>query len=599
MDPSRADRFEYERERQAIDVKIKSLEESIRALRYRRNEIAPISFLPIEVIQSIFSCLRLPPGTSSLLTGEKPDPLEWLRVAHVCHQWREIALNQPLFWSRVDFTDLTLDGATEILARAKNVPLYLEARIPHLHWDNSRFSAFEEQIQQHVSHMCHLDISATHLHLHQILTGLISSAPTLECLSVSCEKLWPGKSALPDILFNRTAPRLSRLELRNCHISWESPLLKGLSYLEIRSPFWDARPSLATWLDSLEEMSQLKTLILHRASPISLLSPSPPFDIDRTITLPFLTHLDISASPRDGTLALAHLNLPALAKLSVATRSRKPGNEVQRILPYVARHAHGPQDTHPLQSALIYTNNSRFDILAWTVPNINFDVRDPSVFHDAMLSARVMLSVTSSEWPATSYYAKMIDVAMAALPLDNIVTLTVPEYTFLDEQVWRFHAPHWRMLQCVRLGAVATRGFQTFLQDDNGENQGSLLPSLSKLVLVESDLVSLESWILDIGDILKKRVAQGVPMKVVDMRACAVADPAAIQLLSELGVDVWSPTEENSETQGPSFATCYSQARGLLFPTDSDSDVDEDNPAAGEEGTDLAVDVGNDDFDQD
>jgi hypothetical protein len=139
----------------------------------------------------------------------------------------EIALNQPLFWSRVDFTNLTLAGATEILARVKT---YLEARIPHLQWNNSRFSAFEEQIQQHVSHICHLDISAIHLHLHQILNGLISPAPTLKCLSVSCEKLWPGKSALPETLFNRTAPRLSRLELRNCHISWESPLLKGLRY---------------------------------------------------------------------------------------------------------------------------------------------------------------------------------------------------------------------------------------------------------------------------------------------------------------------------------------------------------------------------------
>jgi hypothetical protein len=594
MDPSQADRLEYER--QAIDVKIKSLEESIRVLRCRRNELAPISSLPVEVIQGIFSCSRLSPGTSSLLTGEKPDPLAWIRVAHVCHQWREIALNQPLFWSRVDVTDLTLAGATEILARAKTVPLYLEARIPHVHWNNSRFSAFEEQIQQHISHTCHLDISATYLRLHQILNGLVSPAPTLKCLSVSCEKLWPGKSALPETLFNRTAPRLSRLELCNCHISWESPLLKGLTYLEISSPLWDARPSLATWLDSLEEMPQLKTLILHSASPIALLSPSPPFDIDRTITLPSLTHLDISASPHDGTLALAHLNLPALAELSVATRSRKPGNEVPRILPYVALHAHGPQDTHPLQSVLIYTNNSRVDILAWTVPNINFDVRDSSIFHDAMLSARVMLSVTSSEWSADTH-TRMIDVGMAALPLDSIVTLTVPEYTLLDEQVWRFHASRWRMLQCVGLGAVATCGFRRFLLDDNGENQCSLLPSLIKLVLVESDLLSPVSWILDIRAILIKRATQGIPMEVVDMRACAMADPAVTRnQLSELGVDVWRPTEENSEIQEPSFAMCYSQARGLLFPENSYSDLDVDEHD--EEGNDLEIDEDDDDFDQ-
>ena len=56
MDPSQADSREHQR--QAIDAKIKSFEESIQQLRYRRNALAPISFLPIEVIEHIllFAC---------------------------------------------------------------------------------------------------------------------------------------------------------------------------------------------------------------------------------------------------------------------------------------------------------------------------------------------------------------------------------------------------------------------------------------------------------------------------------------------------------------------------------------------------------------
>jgi hypothetical protein len=91
----------------AIDAEIKSLEESIRALRLRRNAISPISSLPPEVFAAIFSFLRLP-GTSPL--GKKPDLLAVLYVTHVSHQCREIALTQPLLWSHVDFTTVGLAG---------------------------------------------------------------------------------------------------------------------------------------------------------------------------------------------------------------------------------------------------------------------------------------------------------------------------------------------------------------------------------------------------------------------------------------------------------------------------------------------------------
>jgi hypothetical protein len=125
MDPSEENSREHQQ--QAIDAEIKSLEapESIRALRCRRNALAPISSLPTDVTTFIFSFSR----ATSLAFKFTPGPLAWLRVAHFCHQGREIALNQPLIWSHLDFTSLSSVGAAEILARAKTAPLYLEARV--------------------------------------------------------------------------------------------------------------------------------------------------------------------------------------------------------------------------------------------------------------------------------------------------------------------------------------------------------------------------------------------------------------------------------------------------------------------------------------
>jgi hypothetical protein len=51
---------------------------------------------------------------------------------------------------------------------------------------------------------------------------------------------------IPDNLFDGSTPRLSCLELSNCGISWNLPLLKGHKYLEILTPF--ARPKLTVWL---------------------------------------------------------------------------------------------------------------------------------------------------------------------------------------------------------------------------------------------------------------------------------------------------------------------------------------------------------------
>jgi hypothetical protein len=554
-------------QRQTIDAKIKSLEESIRKLRSHRNTLAPISSLPIELIRCIFSYLRVPGRPPPFARGEKQDPLAWLRVAHVCHQWREIALNHPLFWSYVNFSDLKLAGATEILARAKNVPLYLEASIPYVRWSNSHLATFEEEIQRRVSRIRHLGISATHLHLSRTLEGLVSPAPILEYLSLTCEKHWPRTSSLPVTLFSGITPRLSRLALRNCDISWESPLLKRLTYLEICTPTRSARPGLADWLDSLEEMSRLKTLILHYASPIAPFGSSPPFEVERTITLPFLTHLGISASPWDCALALAHLCLPSLAHLSVTTRSRND-SELQRILPYVTLHAHGPQDTQTPQSMLIHTKDTYFDILAWTEPDINFDVRDSSAFLDAMLSARVILSITI--WKSTSSvdtHTRMFDAAMAALPLDNLVTLISPNCTLSELQVWRRHEPQWRLLQHVHLGLFPAGFFKMILLEGSGEYTrpllpSLLLPSLTTLALVDS--IVTESWIRRICDILIRRVELGVPLEVVDLRTCDVTDHAAIEQLTKLGVDVWAPTEGSSGK--PDFDTCYSEARGVLNP---------------------------------
>ena len=523
---------------QAIDLEIKSLEESLRTLKLRRNALSPISSLPPEVFAAIFSFLCIP---------QKPYRyLARLHVSHVCHQWREIALHQPLLWNHVDFATFSWAGATEMLVRSKSVPLYLESRVSCHRWWGIQYCRLGKELQVHILRICHLSISAKSHLLKCTLKELVSPAPTLECLSLS-SRGESEKLDVPNTLFNGHTPKLSCLELRNCNINWTSPLLKTLKYLEIIKPFRNARPSLVVWLDVLNEMRQLKKLTLHSASPIS---PPLPFRIERAVTLPSLTHLDISTDVGDCALALAHLDLPVLTWLCVTVILPTDSSNIQGVLPYVVRHAHGPQDVQPLQSLLIRNRSSHIEILAWPVPNIDIEVHDSPALLGVALPTRVALSFKSTHGLGHDAELDILDTVITALPLDGLVMLTVP-YRDVDlsmPEFWLRHSPKWPLLRRVRLAPCAGRGFVDMLEADGGR-EIPLLPSLTELVLLDVELSA--QWTRCLCDALMKRVEQGVPLQMLDLRWYSHGyDPADLRLLSEIVVDFLGPVYSLGPDEG-------------------------------------------------
>jgi hypothetical protein len=330
-------------------------------------------------------------------------------------------------------------------------------------------------------------------------------------------------------------PRLSSLELRNCNISWKSPLLKGLRIFEMRLPSMTAIPSLSVWLDALDEMPQLKMLTLHEASP---LAGSFPFDVERTVKLSSLTHFEIADRPRDCASALAHLELPALTSLCVQTYCMDDDN-AEEVLPYVARHAH----TQPLQSMLIRCKKRRMKFLAWPVPDIDVEVHgELPTLPIATPPAHVALSIMIKD--NFDNHLEFLGTVMAAFPLDGLVTLIAQDFPSPPfEQFWHHNSLKWPLLRRVQLTpGVATR-FTDWLLADRGGREDPLLPSLKELVLVDAQLD--EHRTPGLCDALMKRVGQGVPLEMLDLRTCSPdpANPGAVQLLSEIVVDVRGPEE--------------------------------------------------------
>ena len=582
---------EHSREilQQAIDARIKVLEESIeepvRVLKYERNALAPISSLPPEVFAIIFSF--------SCSSGKPDDNLTRIRLSHVCHQWREIALNQPLLWSHVDFTTLSSAGTAEILARAKSSPLYLEARISSQSWNDVRFSTFLKEVQARLPHICHLDVSAEGPDIHSILRALGSPAPILEYLSLfSTTESYSANASTPDTLFDGSAPRLSCLTLCHCGISWKWPRFKGLKYLEIVGPAVNSNPTLTVWLDALSEMPDLKTLILNEAI-LTWASPAPPFqfDVERTVTLPSLAHFDIVGNLEDCVLALAHLDLPAVTQLSLEalcydSNSFPERDHVQKLLPHVVRYMYGTQHTQPLQSMFIRSNRKCVDLLTWPVPDIGVEVQslDPPILLGAKLPTRLALSFRCHKILGPyDLHLELLDWLITGLPLDGIVTLaaqdlrsrtTAPRHDEVCSQLFWLHiSPKFPQLRRVRLSPPAAGGFIEMLLEDR---ERPLLPSLTELIFDYTPQYKLSS--LPLVDALMKRVEQGVPLEVLDFRMCRVYNEhdhqAQLRPLSEVVVNVLGP--ESNEAYGHMRSLWKPVPLGIFLDDDTREDTDSD-----------------------
>jgi hypothetical protein len=280
-------------------------------------------------------------------------------------------------------------------------------------------------------------------------------------------------------------------------------------------------------LDALDQIPQLETLVLRQASP------SAPRDaplISRTITLPFLTKFRIVASAKDCAVALAHLVLPTLTWLQVEANCPEPeGEDVQLLIPYIARNVYLLQDTEQLRSILIGGHSGWAVVHAWTTFN------DPNLVHTSVPADFTFTAVGSDWYPGV--YTAILDALLTLLPMNSVSILTSQNIIGLSKDFWLSHVPKWPKLEQANLGPITIKAFRDMLAED-APPDGPRLPSLTKLVLEEVGVTVPSAY--DLRDMLIERVEQGAALEVLDSRTC-VADDRAIRLLAEIVADVQQP----------------------------------------------------------
>ncbi|KAJ3526537.1 hypothetical protein NMY22_g10119 [Coprinellus aureogranulatus] len=231
------------------------LERELIALKTCQNAIVPINRLPPEILSQIFHHVQdLDEGDGSSLRV-----VFWVFITGICKHWRAVALNCNTLWAYLAFPHPKF---TELmLSRSGSAPLRIE-------FDYESYTRFVDVLRKALSQVERLHavyISSGNSLLEDILPVSFASAPVMESLTIDSSEL-----DLPSALFDGGLPRLERLYLRGCRLSWTAiPFSATMTHLTLggESLVEGGRPSVQGFIDALKQMPRLHNLTLFRYLP--------------------------------------------------------------------------------------------------------------------------------------------------------------------------------------------------------------------------------------------------------------------------------------------------------------------------------------------
>ncbi|KAI0704164.1 hypothetical protein C8Q76DRAFT_221452 [Earliella scabrosa] len=250
-------------------------------LKSAMNSLTPVGKLPEEILALIMLWVAKDAYEAA---HTHPHPLRWIRVTHVCHTWRTIALATPALWANIHYTQP--DVFRELLARSKHAPLSIAVNVDVSSVSGSTdsweaecprtWADIEKILPSELPRMQELRFQAEEQTLQALLKQMSLHTQKLERLFLATTDI---DVDLPPILPNPgSMPRLHYLELRNIPVRWDDAVYRlPLTVLKIYSDYPEDDPSAGT-------LSQLLTLLRSLAPSIEIL------ELERTIPVPELAH---------------------------------------------------------------------------------------------------------------------------------------------------------------------------------------------------------------------------------------------------------------------------------------------------------------------
>lgn len=309
----------YERNRQArekVDAEVVQLKQRILDLQTDRNELAPISIFPTEILVDIFH--RVVDDDHRRCRSQEDGEDEYAKAANdnnnsngdgedcgnpksaalrrrtlvnlsaVCSKWRGVVVSCATLWAEVETQNA--EWVALCLQRSRTAPLSLT--IPYhsptpMYMAACREMSFASPQVGHLGRLRRLEVRAVPQEKVVLVDlGLFAPAPALE-------SLYLHGAYVPRMLFSGLAPRLRRLVLNGCLFETDLPLLRGveLEHLEISVPA--QRLPMGDLLGIIQNSPQLGSLVLRSCVRISA-DDVPGYSDGKRISLERLNKLSLA-----------------------------------------------------------------------------------------------------------------------------------------------------------------------------------------------------------------------------------------------------------------------------------------------------------------
>ncbi|TFK53034.1 hypothetical protein OE88DRAFT_1656833 [Heliocybe sulcata] len=314
-------------------AKIQEYQAEVVELERCLNARLPIARLPAELLVEIFKFYML--TNSPKPTYPYPDvtqtPGMWteyrFRIAQVCHQWREAALDTPGLWA--DIATTRTECFKELLRRSRQVPLSV---VLILEVNNPAKSTILGLLVLELHRVRELLLSVP----RSILMDLEhepnrpSSAPQLRSLNLFEDEQRDENVALEPVPFVSTLslPELRELEIDSCrlqavHMLFIPPLTKITWKLGL------FRCNLSHFLSLLRNTPLLSALVVLDDDPGFQIDPGP--SDTHHVHLPHLTYLRVDCHTAILAKLLSHIEFPKNAELHLFADSSGLGSDQEIV----------------------------------------------------------------------------------------------------------------------------------------------------------------------------------------------------------------------------------------------------------------------------
>lgn len=284
-----------------------------------QNSANPISRLHPEIFMEIFKAIASHTDSFSEVHNPTP-PYQWLRVTHVCHSWREIALACPRVWSYLRYV-ADVECVKEMVVRSKESPLFVDFNYHFRGPSGIPFAVIADQVHR----LCSLNIPLSSIGVgdHAKLPIIL---PRLTELSL-CNPFLARMNAhahISTFLESCDMPRLTRIRLSGFHLLWKHPIFRqgSLTHLSVHVPRRSEPTSPIVFEDLLRVLRG--TPLLERLDLAWAIETRPMDSQVLSSDIVPLTHLRsliLRDTPPSCTRLLHRLTLPHDVKLTVGCTS--------------------------------------------------------------------------------------------------------------------------------------------------------------------------------------------------------------------------------------------------------------------------------------